>query len=302
MAEEKSDVKKDGKAGDGAKTARAGARGPAFPSVSFPNALDLTRKVYENSHVRAVSDGEVAVAMGYGSVNGTSSSRLAALRRYGLLISQGDGNRVSSEAVTILEMGKNDPEAAAHIKEMALRPAAFKVMYDRFGEKIPQDNVARVFLMQNGFQGESANTLIRVYKETITYVQDAVRSIPATPVSTPRREDPPVDKTAGDYSRKVDASNKTDASPPLQDTGFKIPENAVRFPMSRDSFATIIFNGSVTQEGIEKLRQYLELSLDLYPLASELADNASQTSVDSRFFDEDDAVSDDTEDEAYEDV
>ena len=226
--------------------------------------------------------------MGYASINGTSSARLAALRRYGLLVSQGDGTRVSGEAVVILEMGKADPEAAAYIKEMALRPAAFGVMYRRFGEKVPQENVARVFLTQNGFQGEAANTLIRVYKETIAYVQDAERTLSAIPL--PRKETPPVEKTGVDEPRTTE-KNVQVSMPQSQDTGPKIPDNAVRYAMSRDSFATIIFSGVVTQEGIEKLRQYLDLSLDIYPSVSELSNVSRSGGVDSSFSDEDDSVS-----------
>ena len=64
-------------------TAKTGSRSPMV-SASFPQALEMGEKVYAANHRHPVGDEAVALALGAKSLNGTSSAKIATLKKFGV--------------------------------------------------------------------------------------------------------------------------------------------------------------------------------------------------------------------------
>ena len=106
-------------------------RSPNYPMVSLDEAIKRVKTIYDLEHTHTTAPKVVAEAMGYGGLNGTSRSMISALKKYGLLEVEGDGLRVTSDSVDILELPPNDP-----IAQEARKRAAFKTGLVR---RIPRD-------------------------------------------------------------------------------------------------------------------------------------------------------------------
>ena len=97
---------------------------------------------------------------------------------------------------------------------------------------------------------------------------DQVQQEPAT--RTPTLRSPTKQETARIFASKTAAD--------LSALGIPVPIDGkeLRFNISRDSEAQVIFRGPVTQEAIDKLAKMLELQKDTFPTTEELS--AKETS------------------------
>jgi hypothetical protein len=221
-------------------------------------AIDRISMIYEKEHTHTIPAEAAAEAMNYTSLNGTSKSILSALRKYGLLNSGSDGYKVSDDAITILELPADDPQRVAAIHRAALRPSVFKLLHDKYGTSLPSDGTLRHFLVQNNYQSDGANQVIRFYKETL----DFLTRIAPRLAEKDSRSKAITQITPEDHGTSADVQ----AIPSQHDLSPMAPTSSgrLRFHISQNCDAEVNFSGTVTQEAIDKLIQYLEISKDVY--------------------------------------
>jgi len=274
-------------------------RSPRYPTLSFPQALNSVRKVYEVFKHRTMPEESVVSSLGYTSLNGASRRRLSTLRKYGLLVANGPGLRISDDAVTVLELGDDDPAAAEALRRLALKPAAFKMLFDRYGQTLPAEKMLRVTLLHNGYQSDAADQLIKVYRETADYLEHRAAPSPATPnldddtalgsielgernsqSITSRGREPGsaaigmrarIEPPRRELTPGILTKREQDQGEVSQDQNKHAPSNQkhLRFQISRDCEAEVVFRGKITQEGIDKLCKLLDLSKDVFPMSSD---------------------------------
>ncbi len=239
-------------------------RSPNYPQMNVTQAIERVKKVYAEEHTHSVPDQSIVSALGYTSLNGTSKVVLSALKKFGLLVANGDGFKVSQDAVAIIELPSNDPTRIVALHKSALRPPVFRQIYEKYGNDLPSDASLRHYLVGLGFESDAANQVIRFYKETMGFLetQGAMKS----ESSEIEREAEPQKQSVTSTHTSTDNVDM-EVSPPRQSPS--LAAGQLRFQVSLDCFVEVLFTGQVTQEAVRKLISYLDLTMDVYPSQSQ---------------------------------
>ena len=246
----------------------AGSRSPNYPQLSVGPAIDRAKKIYEKEYTHSMPAQVAVEALGYKSLSGTAKGVLSTLRKYGLVTFDGkDGYKVSDDTVAIAELPSEDPERIAAVRRVALRPAAYKQLGDKYGSTLPSEGAIRHFLIQSGYQSDGANLLIKVYKETL----DFLAKMPASSSSEEAQHLGTDAKTANIQSQ---SSSGPAAVPVVMPTVIDPQVSAAgtdrhQVPLSAKCTVEIVFKGEVTTEAIDRLKGYLDWVRGGYPSASE---------------------------------
>lgn len=246
-----------------------GNRSPNYPQLGVGSAIDKAKKMYEKEYKHSMPAQVAVEALGYKSLSGTAKSVLSTLRKYGLVTFDGkDGYKVSDDTVAIAELPLEDPERSAAIRRVALRPAAYKQLGEKYGATLPSDGAIRHFLIQSGYQSDGANLLIKVYKETL----DFLAKVPVAP-NPEAAQQPSVDvKQTTDLGQTPPASTTMPpAAPAITDNALADMPGTDRHQVRLSSKCTaeIVLKGEVTTEAIEKLKGYLVWVESGYPSETE---------------------------------
>lgn len=155
-------------------------RSPRYPSVSLPVAIERAAKIYKADHRNKIPKTVVAKHMGYGSLNGASLAVISALSKYGLLDGRHESMWVSDRAVEILVREQHDPERLAALKAAARGPELFKEIDDAFPSKASDAAIRSFLITKQKFLPDSAEKLIRAYRETKDFVEAALNGLVET--------------------------------------------------------------------------------------------------------------------------
>lgn len=244
-------------------------RSPNYPQMNIVDAVERIRQVYQKEHTHKASYEVIAQALGYNSLNGTSRGVISALKKYGLLVPEGDGFRVSDEALAILELPSDDQIRINALREAALKPVLFAELFETYGSNLPSDSNLRHFLVTRKFNPVTADEVIRLYRETISLLAQ---------LPSDKREENNNQANKSKLTDKV-PENKTEQSRHSPITGNPRPNfsdnlgafaDELHLRISEDCKAHLLFEGIITQEAIAKLIKYLELGTDNYPTKAQL--------------------------------
>src|SRR5688572_772037 len=100
-------------------------RSTAYPGVNLEEAIDAAKTLRNNLGSGPYSRDSAAVALGYGGVNGASSTKIAACAHFGLLVREGNVYKQSELADQIL-VATSDDERQAGIRVAFTKPALYK--------------------------------------------------------------------------------------------------------------------------------------------------------------------------------
>lgn len=148
------------------------ARSPNYPQLNLTEAIERVKQVYKAGHTHKADKEVVAKSLGYSSLNGASLAVIGTLKRYGLLQDEGDGLKVSDEAVAIIGLPKGDAERARAFRAAAFAPQLFAEMHETYGDHLPGDVHLRHFLIKKKFLPKAADEVIRVYRDNLELVAD----------------------------------------------------------------------------------------------------------------------------------
>jgi hypothetical protein len=177
-------------------------RSPSYPGIPLGEAVERARQAYavlrtHSAPIKAFTD-----AWGYKSqITGPATSTVAALRKYGLLDQQGNGDsrtaKLSDLAVEIIM--KEDPADA--IRRAALHPPIFGEMWSMYATDVPPETALRYeFVTNRGFTETGFLDFLRSYKETVSY---------ANLGASVKIEPPPQDERADEDDEEDDDGSAT---------------------------------------------------------------------------------------------
>lgn len=230
----------------------AKGRSPNCPTITLKEALDRGRKVYAQEHTHPADREVVAKDLGYSSLSGASATMIGALRQYGVLEGRGGGLRVSDDAVTAFELPVGSPEYTAAVNRMAFQPTLFRELHGQFGDRLPGEAHLRHLLIKRGFLPETADEVIRTYKDN----WDLVKS---TNGGFNRTEEEPMRAAAQDHLELAESVQPALKQPAPGHTGASL--HVFSWPLSRGVTAEVRFTGGeLSAAHFERLRQYLELA------------------------------------------
>lgn len=240
----------------------ANARSPNYPAIGLPAAIDRLAKVYEKEHLNKAPADVVAKALGYQGLNGASITVLSALKKFGLLDEVGKDLKVSQDGLIILAEPVTSLERAEVIRRVAFAPTLFEDIRKNYPTITPSDDNLRSFLLRKGFLPTAVDAPIRAYRETIALV-NALPKADNPQVETDLEDEDVESQTSQPPQAKAQATDGKKPSffasiPNGQQVGSAIPVTA-------NCSMTIIADGTVTQEGLARLVQYIDLIKTWFP-------------------------------------
>lgn len=227
-------------------------RSPNCPQVSFQEAAEKGRVLYQREHTHPAGKEVVAQSLGYSGLNGRSLSMIGALRQYGLIEGPSDGMRVSDDAVAYFELDSG-PDRDAAISRMIFAPVVFAQIHADFGDTLPSEQNLKHYLIKMGFLPKTAEDVIAVYRENILLVANkGVRynedmpaqidnSLPLPPALVPSSALQPV------------------VPQPFIEVEYA---NSYTLPLGKGSAAEVRLHGEITEKSLKVLRSQIALLID----------------------------------------
>lgn len=233
-------------------------RSPKYPGLTFSEALERARVIYERDRRTPAKAETVLGHIGIRPGSGTANRILSALKQYGLLDEQELGKlRVSDSAYRILELSEGSPEREGLIRDAALRPSIIQEVLAKFPDGLPSDATLGDFLkFEKNFNPDAVSFFVRVLRDNLAFVGPGIGARD-TSIAAPRRDEL-VDEPRGYAHVSSGLPSRTpDVGPDLSD-----PYN---YPLSRDCLGIVRFRGQPTQADIQRLIDFLNLSKLAFP-------------------------------------
>ncbi len=242
-------------------------RSPNYPAIGLEEAIKKTKAIYEQEHDNPTDKAVMAKHLGYNGLNGASLTTISALTKYGLLEAVGPKQlKVSAFGRDLIWLEKGNPERVKLLKEAAFAPSLFSDLRDAFPEKLPSDQSLRHHLIRKEFNPNAVDSAIRAYRDTLEFVnaeEEALVSSVSDGFSLPSEELMQTQPNQPSRDTNPSYSNTTNGTyAPIEQNS---SGETLQFRISEDCVVRMQFNGSVTQEGIEKLVALLKLNADVYP-------------------------------------
>lgn len=230
-------------------------RSPLYPAISLRDAVTKAEMLFNQEHLHVAGRDVVARALGYATVNGSSNTVISALSKYGLVDTVPRGIKVSELALDIITRERGEFERRRAVQEAAIKPTLFSELHEHYGNSLPSDQNLRAYLIRNRFNPHTVDVVVRAYRDTVEYLHEEAGSSYVEPTEELRNEEdslPPMMKPTPPSGPRVNATE------PASDADFVVR-------IGDGCTVRAVFTGEVTQEAIQKLIQYLEVSKDTYP-------------------------------------
>lgn len=150
-------------------------RSPAYPSFPVQKALEQIKALYEQERRYWAPLASAVKSWGYGAKSNVGRQALATMKYYGLVDISGEGDarriKVSETALKILRNLRQDNiEKRQLIHRVAMMPSAHKLLEDEYPIELASDETVQYFLIENGFNEQSARELLEEFKETASFI------------------------------------------------------------------------------------------------------------------------------------
>lgn len=141
-------------------------RSPNYPTTGLPEAIEMARKVWKKEKRTPTGVDQLAEALGFKSVSGPTSSKISAMKKFGLLESAGKGKwRLTDRTLAILHKPKitNDYKDAiqAAINDVGL----FSELLRTHGDA-STDNLKAHLIVDKGFTEDGAARFVKAFNST----------------------------------------------------------------------------------------------------------------------------------------
>lgn len=175
-------------------------RSPNYPVVSLRKAVERIQVLYDQYKRHWVPIGVAHVKWTFKAHSGVGNQVVAALRAYGLLDVQGDGDerqiKLSERGYHIIEGHRDRPEL---LKAAALNPGLHAELWKMHPQGLPPDDVLAHYLKFNrNFNPDAVDGFIARLRETITFAGLNSSDKIGAPVAGCAGEDEVDDDDAGD--------------------------------------------------------------------------------------------------------
>jgi hypothetical protein len=231
----------------------ANQRSPNCPQITFQEAIEKGRLVYEKEHTHPAPKEVVAQGLGYSGINGRSLSMIGALRQYGILEGGSDALHITDDAVTYFEL-ESGGERDEALSRMLFNPPFFAQIRQDFGDALPSESNLKHYLIKQGFLPKAAEGVIQVYRDNIRLVENT----PKRYTGNQSAGDEPMSASGTTLSPIKQANEQLAASlSPVQSQ----PTWTQSFALSKGTRAELTIKGDVTKEELDLLKTYIELTI-----------------------------------------
>lgn len=221
-------------------------RSPNYPAMGLPDALSEVQKIWNEEQRTPVTIEALATAMGYKSLSGPVRTKIAALRKYGLLDQNGGRYSLSDLAMTILHGQPDERNRALAIA--ASKPDLFR----EFFETHPNASDAALnseLVLRRAFSQAGANQFIKAFRDTLS-IADPSKS------GYSRAKDVEVPESMANVGTQEQARN----TPVPSQAGSTTHSNSWTWTLSipRNVRAELKIAGDVTRDDVRRLKKQIE--------------------------------------------
>lgn len=236
---------------------------PDYPAISLKEALERCGKLYKQVQSHPVGRDLAARGLGYNSLNGASASAIAAIRKYGLMIKQGDTLRLSEQTKAIL-FPHSEKEKTTALREAALTPPLFQDLYSTFKGMPDNEELVRSFLVRKGFLLNAATLAVNSFRDTIALVSDVEEDY-SEPLDDDEEEEGMQAVTESESKLSASDANNSRAQTPEWLTATKHHTHSderrlFNYDFETDGGVGVVIRGSVdTQEALDIIDAWIEI-------------------------------------------
>lgn len=241
-------------------------RSPNYPAISLRDAVEAVRSIHDKEKKTVVSGEVIAKSLGYISLSGNARTKIAALKKYGLL--DGDerkGMRVSDLAVRILyPNGATDQMAS--LREAALRPELFKALYQDFRDG-SDAAILHHLINRLDFSPAGAKQVVAAFRDTYSFAGLNMKEYSNTEAS---------DKREAEIVQTEQRAASTAGNPAAGDVMQAVLDgrslvNVWTWTLSipRNIKAELKLQGDVTKADLERLKKQIEFLEESFDEESE---------------------------------
>lgn len=220
-------------------------RSPNYPAEPLSDAITDAKKLFDAEKRTVVNPDIAAKSLGYGGLNGRSRTKIASLRKYGLVENVGGGIQISPLAMRILHTPSGHPDYLAAVREAALNPESFREFYETHREASEQ-SIQSELILKKGFSPEGAKTFASSFRETIIFAKlDQVAYSPSTDADKSKANTDKNPQDQRDVPPLVASKANMNTAAAIQPGELPVPiadglVARVPFPMSEDDFELLI--------------------------------------------------------------
>lgn len=148
-------------------------RSPNYPAMGLRRALERTKELYDAYKRGAIPLMVALQKWNYKQAMGLAAQTVAALKAYGLIDVEGDGDKKTIKVTDRSQMILGGhPDKLKLLRQAALAPAVFKEMWEKQNSGTETDEAMTVYLQwDRNFNPESIGGLIADFRDTISFAE-----------------------------------------------------------------------------------------------------------------------------------
>jgi hypothetical protein len=147
------------------------SRSPRYPGIPLDVAIQRAHALYEHEHKNWAPIASVQEHWGFKPDTGPSNGAVAALRQFGLLETDGLGERRRARLTALaLEIILAESSPRKFVRQAALAPEIHRDLWERFGGHLPSDaTLRRELVIERNFTQNGAQEFISQFRKTIAF-------------------------------------------------------------------------------------------------------------------------------------
>jgi len=152
------------------KPRRPGKRSPGYPMISLDEAVQKAKTLWDKDKNNYIPLAAAYEHLGYKSQGGYSARIIAALKKFELISEKQNAIKLTEEAVDLALHNQSDERYIEIIKKLALKPAIYEKIFNKYNGTIPSDSTLRIELIkEHQFNPESVEDFISSFRKTIEF-------------------------------------------------------------------------------------------------------------------------------------
>ena len=149
-------------------------RSPSYPCIGLPEAVSLTRRIYEKTQMHPSVQDDLSMLLGYEGGSGWLAQRMSALSKFGLLEiipaspTRGKACVLTALGEVIALWQTTSDEYKTALRQAALRPPIYDDLWNRFGPDLPPNSEMAAYLVEERkFNRNAVSSLLADFRATM---------------------------------------------------------------------------------------------------------------------------------------
>lgn len=252
---------------DSAEARKTKDRSPAFPFITLEAALGRARRFYDEEKRGVAPMTRATLHWGYSPSSSGALQTIAALKNYGLMTEEGGSGqnrqiRLTDLALRILlDQRPNSTERLMFMRQAAKTPSIAAEVYSKWPDGLPSDSTLNHFLvLEKKFNESTAFKVVKIIKENHALTEMSSIDIQSDNGMIEKDEKgyESDEMEALDTDRYSETAGRQPVIPVDKSVG-RGKQIGASIPVTSTCSMSVVADGEVTQDGIDRLISYLNL-------------------------------------------